>query len=79
MFERNIVVKPGPLTVSPDQRSRAKPIFRLIDFGRSISYKTCYQDALEDYDPEDAKAAADRRFDRWTTTERRYGREELDM
>lgn len=38
-FERNIVVQPGPLTKPPYARSMETPSFRLIDFGRTITYE----------------------------------------
>ncbi|THH28098.1 hypothetical protein EUX98_g6086 [Antrodiella citrinella] len=37
--ERNIVVQPGPLTKPPIARSLKTPSFRVIDFGRSMSWK----------------------------------------
>jgi len=33
--ERNILVKPGPLTRPPEERSMEIPCFRVVDFGRS--------------------------------------------
>ncbi|KAG5647168.1 hypothetical protein DXG03_001123 [Asterophora parasitica] len=35
VYLRNILVQPGPLNVSPPQRSMKLPSFRIIDFGRS--------------------------------------------
>ncbi|KAH8079408.1 hypothetical protein BXZ70DRAFT_1012604 [Cristinia sonorae] len=37
--ERNIVVQPGPLTLPPLLRSMKTPSFRVIDFGRTVSWK----------------------------------------
>ncbi|TCD62471.1 hypothetical protein EIP91_006819 [Steccherinum ochraceum] len=36
--ERNIVVQPGPLTQPPMMRSMDTPSFRVIDFGRTITW-----------------------------------------
>ncbi|RPD60675.1 hypothetical protein L227DRAFT_547709 [Lentinus tigrinus ALCF2SS1-6] len=33
-YVRNVMIQPGPLTLSPERRSFAHPSFRLIDFGR---------------------------------------------
>lgn len=33
-YVRNILMQPGPLTVPPEERSKATPSFRIIDFGR---------------------------------------------
>ncbi|KAJ7667086.1 hypothetical protein B0H17DRAFT_258578 [Mycena rosella] len=35
-FKANVVVQPGPLTVSPQKRSLELPSFRIIDFGRAV-------------------------------------------
>jgi len=37
MFERNVLVQPGPLTVPPANRSPDEPSYRIIDFGRGLS------------------------------------------
>jgi hypothetical protein len=38
MYERNVLVQPGPLTLPCADRSIDKPSFRIIDFGRGLSY-----------------------------------------
>lgn len=38
VYERNIVVQPGPLTQPPIMRSMDTPSFRVIDFGRTIPW-----------------------------------------
>ncbi|KAI0028037.1 hypothetical protein K488DRAFT_34018, partial [Vararia minispora EC-137] len=35
VYERNVVVQPGPLSEHPARRSKKQPSFRLIDFGRA--------------------------------------------
>jgi len=37
--ERNIVIQPGPLTRRPIERSMKTPSFRVIDFGRSLTFE----------------------------------------
>ena len=37
MYERNVLVQPGPLTVPPSNRSLDEPSYRIIDFGRGIN------------------------------------------
>ncbi|KAL6304650.1 hypothetical protein BKA93DRAFT_749586 [Sparassis latifolia] len=39
MYVRNVLMQPGPLTAPPDKRSKKNPSFRIIDFGRAISWK----------------------------------------
>ncbi len=36
MYERNVLVQPGPLNVPPADRSFSKPSYRIIDFGRGL-------------------------------------------
>jgi len=36
MFERNVLVQPGPLTVPRASRSLDEPSYRIVDFGRGI-------------------------------------------
>ncbi|PVF99978.1 hypothetical protein CPB86DRAFT_796137 [Serendipita vermifera] len=36
MSTRNVLMQPGPLTVPPSERSKRKPSFRIIDFGRAV-------------------------------------------
>jgi hypothetical protein len=38
MYERNVVVQPGPLTAPRANRSLGEPSYRIIDFGRGISF-----------------------------------------
>jgi hypothetical protein len=38
IFERNILVQPGPLTLPRAERSLDNPSYRLIDFGRGECY-----------------------------------------
>ncbi|KAI0788420.1 hypothetical protein C8Q75DRAFT_807643 [Abortiporus biennis] len=44
--ERNILKKPGPLTKPPSERSLDNPSFRVIDFGRTESFKTRLREEL---------------------------------
>jgi hypothetical protein len=37
MYERNVLVQPGPLTVPRPNRSLDEPSYRIIDFGRGIN------------------------------------------
>jgi hypothetical protein len=37
MYERNVLVQPGPLTVPRANRSLDEPSYRIIDFGRGIT------------------------------------------
>ena len=37
LFERNVVVEPGPICLPPEERSLASPSFRLVDFGRGCA------------------------------------------
>ena len=34
VYERNVLVQPGPLSAPPEERSDGAPSFRIIDFGR---------------------------------------------
>jgi hypothetical protein len=34
MYERNVLVQPGPLTVPRANRSLDEPSYRIVDFGR---------------------------------------------
>jgi hypothetical protein len=36
MSTRNVLMQPGPLTVAPPLRSKHRPSFRIIDFGRAV-------------------------------------------
>ena len=36
MYERNVLVQPGPLNVPPADRSFSEPSYRIIDFGRGL-------------------------------------------
>jgi hypothetical protein len=38
MYHRNVLVQPGPLTVPRANRSLDEPSYRIIDFGRGISF-----------------------------------------
>ena len=38
-FARNILIQPGPLTVSPSLRSISTPSFRVVDYGRAECWK----------------------------------------
>ena len=37
-YLRNIMIQPGPLTKPPRERSLDTPSFRIIDFGRGMSW-----------------------------------------
>jgi hypothetical protein len=37
MYERNILIQPGPLNVPCANRSFDEPSYRIIDFGRGIN------------------------------------------
>jgi hypothetical protein len=37
-YVRNMLMQPGPLTVPPHQRSIKTPSFRIIDFGRAVTF-----------------------------------------
>ena len=36
MYERNVLVQPGPLNQPPANRSFIEPSYRIIDFGRGL-------------------------------------------
>jgi hypothetical protein len=36
MYERNVLVQPGPLNQPPANRSLIEPSYRIIDFGRGL-------------------------------------------
>ena len=44
MYERNILIQPGPLNVPCANRSFDEPSYRIIDFGRGINLgvKGCF-------------------------------------
>jgi hypothetical protein len=37
MYHRNVLVQPGPLSVSRANRSLNEPSYRIVDFGRGTS------------------------------------------
>ena len=59
MYERNVLVQPGPLTVPRANRSLDEPSYRIIDFGRGITLgvdKVSLQDAKREAESEQFSA-----------------------
>ena len=44
---RNILVQPGPLHVSPAQRTMDQPSYRIIDFGRGVNQRIHFAKTLK--------------------------------
>lgn len=82
VFERNIVVQPGPLTAPPDARSIENPSYRVIDFGRTNCLEMWTKDYLRrhrDEDEDEMKVIAKSRFSGNLKSERGYAKEELRL
>ena len=80
-YPRNVVMRPGPITAPPWERSLSKPNFHLIDYGRSINVKeqvakSVSKEGLTEDEQREKKAKAYRhwRAER-TDEESRIGRE----
>ena len=63
MYERNVLVQPGPLTVPPANRSFNEPSYRIIDFGRGINLganKVSLKDLERGAESEKSRARSER-------------------
>lgn len=62
MYERNILIQPGPLNVPYANRSFDKPSYRIIDFGRGINLgvKGFSLEDIEGYVQDEQREARDK-------------------
>jgi hypothetical protein len=62
IYERNILVQPGPLTLPRAERSLDNPPYWLIEFGRGECYAGRESDTLDEYTKDEQRVVRSRIF-----------------
>ncbi|KDQ10302.1 hypothetical protein BOTBODRAFT_116057 [Botryobasidium botryosum FD-172 SS1] len=59
MYQRNVMIQPGPLSIPPERRSMATPSYRIIDFGRARAAADCSESDLQERKKQDQDGAGE--------------------